>query len=73
MPKVRNDFKVYPYQATAKPNVEQWQVRSGSTDVHSTSNTLAEAERVAAALNADPYYLERGNTQADRAKMKPTA
>ena len=30
-------------------------------------------ERVAAALNADPYYLERGNTQADRAKMKPAA
>jgi hypothetical protein len=73
MAKVRNDFKVYPYQATAKPGVEQWQVRSGGNDVHITSYTLAEAERVAAALNADPYYLERGNTQADRAKMKPTA
>lgn len=71
MAKVRNDFKVYPYQSTAKPGVEQWQVRSGGTDVYVTSYTLVEAERVAAALNADPYYLERGNTQADRAKMKP--
>jgi hypothetical protein len=73
MPKVRNDFKVHTYESTAKPGVEQWQVRSGGNDLYITSHDLAEAERVAAALNADPYYLERGNTQADRAKMKPTA
>ena len=70
MPKVRNDFKVYTYESTAKPGVEQWQVRSGGTDVYLTSSNFAEAERMAAALNADPYYLERGNTQADRAKMQ---
>ena len=70
MPKVRNDFKVYTYESTAKPGVEQWQVRSGGDDVYITSRSFAGAERIAAALNADPYYLERGNTQADRAKMQ---
>jgi len=70
MAKVRNDFKVYPYTATAYPDVEQWQVRSGGTDVWVTSRNKAEADRVAAALNIDPYYLERGNTQKDRANMQ---
>lgn len=67
MATVRNDFKVFPYTATAKPDLEQWQVRSGKTDLYITTRDLAEAERVAAALNIDPYYLERGNTQLDRA------
>jgi hypothetical protein len=67
MANVRNDFKVYPYTATAYPDLEQWQVRSGKTDLYITTRVLAEAERVAAALNIDPYYLERGNTQKDRA------
>jgi hypothetical protein len=71
MSKVRNDFKVYTYKATANPDIEQWQVKTGGSDVYLTTRNLAEAERMAAALNADPYYLERGNTQADRAKMKP--
>ena len=70
MSKVRNDFRVYPYHATANPDVAMWQVKTGGTDVYITSRNLAEAERVAAALNIDPYYLERGNTQLDRANMQ---
>lgn len=70
MAKVRNDFRVYTYRSTAQPDVEKWQVKSGGEDVCFTSRTLAEAERIAAALNHDPYYLERGNTQADRANMQ---
>jgi hypothetical protein len=68
MNKVRNDFKVYPYTATAYPDIEQWQVKTGKTDLYVTTKNRAEAERIAAALNIDPYYLERGNTQSDRAK-----
>ena len=73
MTKVRNDFKVHPYHSTSRPDLEQWQVRTGGVDVYVTSRSLAEAERIAAALNIDPYYLERGNTQADRAKMQAPA
>lgn len=67
MSKKRNDFKVYPYTASSKPGIEQWQVKSGSIDVYLASSSKVEADRVAAALNIDPYYLERGNTQKDRA------
>jgi hypothetical protein len=70
MNKVRNDFKVYPYYASSRPGLEQWQVKTGRTDVHITSRNKAEAERIAAALNIDPYYLERGNTQLDRANSQ---
>jgi len=70
MSKVRNDFRVYPYESTHYPDIDMWQVRTGGTDVYITSRNFAEAERVAAALNHDPYYLERGNTQFDRANMQ---
>ena len=70
MSKVRNDFRVYPFESTYHPDIEMWQVRTGGTDVCITSRNFAEAERVAAALNRDPYYLERGNTQLDRSNMQ---
>ncbi len=70
MSKVRNDYRVYPYYATANPDIEQWQVRSGVSDVITTCRDLDKAESIAAALNRDPYYLERGNTQKDRANMQ---
>jgi hypothetical protein len=67
MSKIRNDFKVYPYTASAKPLLEQWQIKTGRTDVYLTSRSREQAEQLAAALNIDPYHLERGNTQQDRA------
>lgn len=70
MSKVRNDFRVYPYHSTSRPDLEQWQVKTGGSDVCLTSRNLAEATRIAAELNRDPYYLERGNTQMDRANMQ---
>lgn len=70
MSKVRNDFRVYPYESTYHPEIEMWQVKTGGTDVYITSRNLAKAESIAAALNADPYYLERGNTQLDRSNMQ---
>lgn len=70
MAKMRNDFKVYTYRARSNPDIDQWQVKTGGEDVWFTSRNFAEAERVAAALNIDPYYLERGNTQKDRANMQ---
>jgi len=70
MTKVRNDFKVYPYTSTAEPNIKRWQVRSGTTTVCVTTQIQSVADHVAAALNHDPYYLDRGNTQLDRANMQ---
>jgi hypothetical protein len=70
MTKMRNDFKVYPYTSTAEPDIERWQVRSGTTTVYVTTRSQSAADHVAAALNIDPYYLERGNTQLDRANMQ---
>jgi hypothetical protein len=70
MTKVRNDFKVYEYRNAKQPDIEKWQIRTGLIDLISTFNTLDEANRVAAELNKDPYYLERGNTQLDRANMQ---
>ena len=70
MSKVRNDFRVYPFESSYNPGIEMWQVRTGGTDVYLTSRNLVKAESIAAALNIDPYYLERGNTQLDRANMQ---
>ena len=68
MTKVWNDYKVYEFYSTLQPNVQLWQVRSGRTDVVTTSRSEEEARQTAERLNKDPYYLGRGMTQSDRAK-----
>tara|TARA_B100000780_G_scaffold218265_1_gene157429 strand:+ start:205 stop:456 length:252 start_codon:yes stop_codon:yes gene_type:complete len=63
----RNDYRVVETtrRETGKPI---WKITVGGDINVTTCNTLAEATALAKNLNLDPYYLERGQTRADRVK-----
>ena len=63
MAKVRKDFTVNEY--VNKQGETRWQVISGGTVV-TVCRALKEAQEIATNLNIDPWFLDRGNTRADR-------
>lgn len=69
MTKVCNDFKVSSYYSTGEPDVEKWKVIAGG-QLYMVCRVYERAVEVAKLLNLDPYFLERGNTQLDRANMQ---
>lgn len=64
----RTDFKVYEEKNRMGDMV--WRVRSGGSkgDVTTNCKSLEAAEKLAHQLNLDPWFLDRGNTRADRAR-----
>lgn len=64
----RTDFRVY--KETNRMGNMVWRVRSGGSkgDVTTNCNSLEAAEKLADQLNLDPWFMDRGNTRADRAK-----
>lgn len=70
MKKSRSDYKIRPYRNNLNPERQLWQIYIGKDELITTCRSLEQAEQTVAALNADPWALSRGNTQADRANMK---
>jgi len=66
MTKIRNDFRVYEEVTTRGKTF--WRVKTGgkSGDVVSSCNSVNEANTLAKKLNNDPWFLDRGQTRADR-------
>jgi hypothetical protein len=65
MAKVCRDYTVV--ETTNKQGDLRWKVLLAREDLVSTCRTLEQATSMAASLNLDPYFLERGQTRADRA------
>lgn len=72
MAKKRNDYKIRSYFGKVDPTREMWKVMIGEDHLVTVCRSLAEAQSLVVRLNEDPYALERGNTQADRANMQAT-
>ena len=53
------DFKVYEYRSTARPELEQWQIRVGKTIVISTYRDYEAALLDCEHLNIDPWFFDR--------------
>jgi hypothetical protein len=64
MAKVTNDFRVSEW--TTIRGQQRWRVLVGGTDVVTVCHTLKDAQNIAKNLNIDPWFLDRGNTRADR-------
>lgn len=67
MTKIRNDF--YVFEETRRTGETVWRVRIGGkrgTGI-TTCQTQEKADEIARQLNIDPWFLDRGNTRADRA------
>ena len=69
MPKARQDYKVYEETDTYRKTF--WRVRSGGSkgDVATSCSSKAHADYVAFKLNQDPWFLDRGQTRAERNKI----
>ena len=65
--KIRNDFTVSEYIPQCEPTKIKWQIRCGGSLI-SIFNNEQIAHDTAKNLNIDPWFLERGQTQKDRAK-----
>ena len=61
--KNRNDFKVI--KTTRRTGEQVWKVTVGGDSI-TTCNTQERAEYLAKNLNSDPWFLDRGQTRADR-------
>lgn len=59
----RNDYRVT--ETTRRTGEQVWKVTVGGSLVVSTCTTFARAQELAKNLNADPWFLDRGNTRAD--------
>lgn len=70
MAKKRSDYNIRSYFGTVNPDKELWQVMIGDDHLITTCRTLEEAQETIRRLDADPYALERGNTQVDRSNMQ---
>lgn len=64
MAKVRKDYTVV--ETTNKQGEPRWTVMLARSINISKCHTQEHAASMAAALNLDPYYLDRGQTRADR-------
>jgi len=64
--KVRNDYRVY--EETTQTGKTIWRIRIGGKKgtAITTCQTQEKADEVSRQLNIDPWYLDRGNTRADR-------
>jgi len=64
--KTRTDFRVYEEVTTLGKTL--WRIRIGGRkgDMVTSCNSVEQAAEVARQLNLDPWYLDRGNTRADR-------
>ena len=64
--KMRNDFKVY--EEKDKRGDPIWAIRTGGRkgDLSTYCRTIQEADETARQLNLDPWFLERGDTRAER-------
>ena len=68
----RTDFTIRPNTQSQRENyMELWDVIVGSSDHVITCNGQIAAQKIADQLNIDPYYLDRGQTKADRAANVP--
>lgn len=63
---MNNDHKVYEDYNVKGDTI--WKVKTGGGrgDVITICRSLEEAESLADKLNRDPWYLDRGQTRADR-------
>jgi hypothetical protein len=53
------DFEVFPYTTSARPELEQWQIRTGKVDIVSTYRDYDKAVADCEQLNLDPWYFYR--------------
>jgi len=71
MAKVRKDYTVV--ETKNKRGEPRWTIMLARSINVSTCNTLEHATMLTAALNLDPYYLDRGQTRADRLAAEKAA
>lgn len=71
MAKIRSDFKVRPNTQTERTQENLWDVVVARELVTTVVGKEA-AESVASKLNNDPWYMDRGQTRADRYSVNPT-
>lgn len=66
MTKIRDDYRVYVEETVRGKTI--WRIRiGGKKGIAITScNSLEKANETARQLNIDPWFLDRGNTLADR-------
>jgi len=62
--KVHTDYRVV--ETTNKHGDLRWKVLLAGDMLVSTCRSLKDATEIAAGLNLDPYFLERGQTRAER-------
>jgi hypothetical protein len=66
------DFTIKPNTQSQRENyTELWDVVVGSSVNIITCKGQIAAQKMADQLNIDPYYLERGQTEIDRATNVP--
>jgi hypothetical protein len=68
----RNDYTIRPNNQSQRANyTELWDVIVGSNVQISTCKGQKAAQEMADQLNVDPSFLERGQTENDRANGVP--
>jgi len=63
----RNDYRVV--KTTRRTGEQVWKVTVGGTETVSTCTSIEQAQALAKNLNLDPWFLDRGNTRADRNRV----
>lgn len=68
MAKTRKDFRVYEEETTYGKTL--WRIKSGGRqgDIATSCTTKEEADYIAFKLNQDAWFLNRGDTRAERNK-----
>jgi|TARA_B110000914_G_C15087862_1_gene275924 hypothetical protein len=64
MAKVKNDYTVSEWHNVK--GEQRWRVLVGGGDVVTVCHSLEKAQHIAKNMNIDPWFLDRGNTRADR-------
>jgi len=69
MSKIRQDFRVYEEKNTYGKTF--WRVKTGGSkgDVVTSCTTKEQGDYIASKLNEDPWFLNRGDTRAERNKV----
>lgn len=71
MKRKRNDFTIKPNTQSERVQTDLWNVVVANKERITTVQGKEKAQRIADALNLDPYFLDRGQTFSDRAKGSP--